>query len=121
MESYEELNLGQRPSDATPGRVSRVAAGPGCLITFEQAVQLAEKAMSDADMAVLAVQELDFGWVMVLQGRKYLATRAFSDQLVGHGVTIVDRKTGDVFCSRSATKAWDAIAGYLETRVSPAG
>jgi hypothetical protein len=121
MRTYEQLNLGQRPSDAKPGPVWRAFAGPGLPVTFERAVHLAEQAMSAADMSVLAHEELDFGWVMVLQGRKYLATRDFRDQLVGHGVTIVDRQTGDVFCSGSATPAWDAIVGYLEARARPVG
>ena len=71
------------------------------------------------DYRVLSFQELEFGWVMVLQGRRYLETRDFRDQLVGHGMTIVDRQSGDVFCSGSATRAWDAIVGYLEARARP--
>ena len=115
--SYEQLDLGNRPFDAKPGPVWRAATGPGRPVTFEQAVQLAESALSSADMSVLSFQELDFGWVMVLQGRTYIETRELSDQLVGHGVTIVDRETGDVYGSGSATPAWDAILGYLEARV----
>src|SRR4051794_18767091 len=119
MATYEHLDLGRRPADAKPGPVWRAIAGPGRPVTFEGAVQLVERALSTADMGVLSFQELKFGWVMVLQGRKYLETREFRDQLVGHGVTIVERATGDVFCSGSATPPWDAIVGYLEARARP--
>ena len=116
MTKYEQIDVGARPARAKPGPVWRASAGPGRSVKFEEAVLLAEQAMAGADMGVLRFQELEFGWVMVLQGRRYIETREFRDQLVGHGITMVDRQTGDVYCSGSATREWDAILGYLEAR-----
>lgn len=90
-------------------------------MTLGEAVGLAERALSASDMGVLAVQEFDFGWVMALQGRRYLATRAFLDQLVGHGLTIVERATGDVYCSGSASPGWAAVLGYFRARAKHRG
>lgn len=116
MEQFEPLDIGPRPADAGPGRVWRELVGPGRAVTVGEAVELAERAFSASDMGVLAVQEFDFGWVMALQGRRYLATREFLDQLVGHGFTIVERATGDVYCSGSASPAWSAVLGYFKAR-----
>jgi len=113
---YERLEVGPPPTDAKPGVVWRAVTGPGHSVSFQDAVRLAEEI--DGDMCVHALQELEFGWVMVLQSRRYLETRDFRDQLAGHGITIVDRKTGDVFCSGSASRPWDAILGYLEASAS---
>jgi len=114
--TYEHLDLGPRPFTAKPGHVWRLAAGPGRSVTFEEAVQLAEQAAAASDMGVLSAKEMEFGWVLVLQSRQYIATRSFSDQLVGHGITIVDGRTGDVYWSGSATPPWDAIVGFLAAR-----
>lgn len=113
-ESFEPLDIGPRPADAVAGPVWREIVGPGRTVTLGEAVELAERALAASDMGVLAVQEFDFGWVMALQGRRYLATRDFLDQLVGHGLTIVERATGDVYCSGSASPGWAAVLGYFK-------
>jgi hypothetical protein len=113
---YEQLDLGPKPSHVKPGHVWRALAGPGHVVGLAEAAGLAERAYAESGMGVLAVQETEFGWIMGLQSRRYLSTRDFNDLLVGHGLTIVDRNTGDVFCSGSATPPWAAILGYLETR-----
>src|SRR5690242_15375874 len=115
MADYKALNLGEPPAQLTPGQVELLDAGPGREISFPEAVSLAESAMnrisSNHVMAVLSVCEMEWGWVLVLQSKRYLETRQFRDQIVGHGVTLVDRKTGAVYGSGSATPPWSAIAG----------
>jgi hypothetical protein len=116
MDQFEQLDIGPQPADVAAGPVWREIVGPGRTVTLGEAVRLAERALAASDMGVLAVQEFDFGWVMALQGRRYLATRAFLDQLVGHGLTIVERATGDVYCSGSASPGWSAVLGYFKVR-----
>jgi hypothetical protein len=115
---YEQLDLGPKPSHVKPGRVWRALAGPGHVVGLAEAAELAERAYAESDMGVLAVKETEFGWLMALQGRRYISTRDFNDMLLGHGLTIVDRNTGDMFCSGSATPSWAAVLGYLEKRLN---
>jgi hypothetical protein len=112
----EQLDLGPQPGHVEPGPVHRALAGPGRAVALTEAVELAEFAYAASDMGVLAVQEFDFGWVMVLQGRRFIATREIDDMLIGHGPTIVERDTGDVYCSGSLSPGWGAVLGYLEAR-----
>ena len=65
---FEQLDLGPQPANVEPGPVHRAQAGPGRAVTLTEAVRLAEQAYAASDMGVFAVQEFDFGWVMVLQG-----------------------------------------------------
>ncbi len=74
---------------------------------------------SEHPKAVMSARQAPFGWVMVLQRRRYIETREFRDQLVGHGVTIVDRETGAVYASGSGTPVWDAILGFLRATGRP--
>ena len=116
---YERFDLPPRPPDAVSGNAWLAAAGPLRPVSFAEAVALAEETMNrDAPemMAVLCAAEAEFGWVFALQGVRYIQTRNFSDQLVGHGVTIVDRATGSVYCSGSATPLWGAVLRFLELR-----
>ena len=111
--TIEPMDLGHEPPTVVPAIVSVESDGPGRLVGFEEAVQLAERAMSrpgQEAMLVVSAERLDLGWAFWLQGERYIRTRAFSDQLVGHGITIVEERTGAVFGSGSGAGAWAAIA-----------
>ena len=107
------MNLGPEPATVAHAIVSIEADGPGRPVGFEEAIELAERAMSRAGqeaMVVVSAERLDLGWAFSLQGERYIRTRAFSDQLIGHGITIVEERTGAVFGSGSGAEAWAAIA-----------
>jgi hypothetical protein len=113
--TYEPVDLGPEPADITPGQIECLDPGLGRQVSFDEAVDLVERAMNRGTherMCVMSVQEMDFGWLFFLQGQRYLETRQFSHQLVGHGATIVDRRTGAVYGSGSATRPWAAIAAF---------
>jgi hypothetical protein len=124
MDRFERLGLGPAPSSTDPAPVTRMARSPGRHVELDEAATLAEKAMStdDLELKVLSVAEVDHGWAFALQSPRYLETRSISDQVVGHGLTFVERTTGDVYSSGSAYAPEAAVLGFaraLSDRTGP--
>ena len=89
-------------------------------MTFDEAVVLAQLAHRET-MGVSGVDEMEFGWVFGFQSHKFLETGDMADMFFGHGVTIVERDTGDVYCAGATTRAWNAILGFFKERADPLG
>lgn len=121
MSSYDRLDLGPKPAadeEHVPAEVRLLQAGPGRVVTFAEAVQLAEDIYNARTnpkdrairLGVISAMEVSFGWVLMLQTLRYIETRKDEDLMIGHGATIVDRENGDVYGCYGLASPWDAIA-----------
>ena len=120
MRSYEPIDLTRKPGlHKRDSRVDRILVGPGRTVTREEAIALAEKAMSNRaphTMKVFALHEDSYGWALGLQCERWVETRNIEEMVIGHGVTFVDRDTGDVYGSGSGSWAWDALDSFMLER-----
>lgn len=114
MSRFERLELKPPPADCKPAPVARLTRGPGGPIDLDEAVHLAESAMSSdtGRMQVLSVAEIEDGWAFLLQSPAYIASRSYKDLGVGHGLTFVERKTGDVYSSGSGHSLAAMVLGF---------
>ena len=114
MASFERFDLQPPDSSVTPERVTRRARGPARLVDLDEAATLAEAAMSTDDqvMRVLSFAEVEAGWAFALQSPRYLETRSWKDMVIGHGLTFVERQTGDVYSSGSGQSVGGTVLGF---------
>ena len=121
MSSYDRLDLGPKPAadeEHVPAEVRLLRAGPGRVVTFAEAVQLAEDIYNARTnprdpairLGVISVMEVSFGWVLMLQTLRYIETRKDEHLMIGHGETIVDRENGDVYGCYGLASPWESIA-----------
>jgi hypothetical protein len=123
MARFERLDLSPSPPSTDSAPVTRIARGPGRPVDLDEAAALAEKAMSidDLQLRVLSVAEIDAGWAFFLQTPRYLATRSWLDAAIGHGLTFVERTTGDVYSSGSAYAPEAAVLGFARALADGTG
>ena len=114
MARFERLDLRPMPPTTNAAPVTRMARGPGHAVDLDEAATLAENALStdDLEVRILSVAELDAGWAFVLQAPRYLETRSFGDMVVGHGLTFVERASGDVYSSGSGYGSEATVLGF---------
>jgi hypothetical protein len=123
MARFEFFDLDPAPSDGRPAAVTRETRGPGHPVDLDEAATLAELAMSTDDhaMRVLSVAEVEAGWAFGLQTLRYVETRSDSDMAIGHGLTFVDRKTGDVYSSGSGAPVSATVLGFARALAEGTG
>ena len=117
ISSYDRIDLGPKPAEDQkhfPADVGLLQAGPGRLVTFAEAVQLAEDAYNSGNgkiqFGVISATEISFGWMLMLQSLEYIETRDDQELIIGHGPTIVDRENGDVYGCSGLSLPWESIA-----------
>ncbi len=88
-------------------------------ITLDQARALVEQAIADWPMPMAIVDahttEFDFGWTISCRSEAFIRSGDMLDMAIGHGPFLVDRFTGALWPTGSATPAEKLVENYRAT------